>query len=199
MGVETGFSITVKLFALLTPSAILSAYITYTRGEERSEKRLVALKTGLAIFLLGSAILFFAPAIFAIFDFTLDAFRIGVGILLFLSAVELMKDDGVTPPMRKSRATSVVPLAIPLGMGPSTIGTIVVMATQAPDERPLYALCLFLASAAVTLLLIAADHVQRLIGKTGIIVMAKLTALLLAAIAAQVIFTGIKAFLQHMQ
>lgn len=196
---ESALAIALKLFALLTPSAILSAFISYTRGQSKREQVIIALKTGLAIFILGASILYFGPAIFALFDFTLDAFRIGVGLLLFLSAIELMKDDGVSPPVRKSAAISVVPLAIPLGMGPSTIGTIVVMATQEPEHRLLFASCLFIASACVSLLLAIADQVQRVIGKTGIVVMAKLTALLLAAIAAQVVFTGIKAFLMNMR
>ena len=41
-----------------------------------------------------------------------------------------------------------------------------------------------------------ADKVEKVLGDTGIAVMSKLTALLLSAIAAQVIFTGITAFLK---
>jgi MarC family integral membrane protein. len=40
-----------------------------------------------------------------------------------------------------------------------------------------------------------ADGVVRALHRTGIAVLSKLTGLLLAAIAAQVIFTGIRAFL----
>ena len=40
------------------------------------------------------------------------------------------------------------------------------------------------------------DKVEKVLGDTGIAVMSKLTALLLSAIAAQVIFTGITAFLK---
>ena len=44
-------------------------------------------------------------------------------------------------------------------------------------------------------LLRMADGVARALHRTGIAVLSKLTGLLLAAIAAQVIFTGIRAFL----
>ena len=46
-----------------------------------------------------------------------------------------------------------------------------------------------------TLMLLMANHVQRILGKTGLAVLSKLTGLLLAAIAAQVVFTGVKNFL----
>ena len=55
---------------------------------------------------------------------------------------------------------------------------------------------LLLAAAGMFLLLCLADGVARVLRRTGIAVLSKLTGLLLAAIAAQVIFTGVSAFLK---
>lgn len=186
----------IKIFALLTPTAILSAFLAYTRGMALKSKIWIACKTGLAIYIIGQVLFLFGPALFGIFGFTLDAFRIGVGLLLFLSAIEIMNEDDAAPPHKKGDI-SVVPLAIPLGMGPSTIGAVMVMGAQAQttQDHIVGGICLLLAALAVAVLLCLAEQVQKLIGKTGILVMSKLTALLISAIAAQVIFTGIKAFL----
>ena len=62
-------------------------------------------------------------------------------------------------------------------------------------ERIIGSAALFVASALITLMLLMANHVQRILGKTGLAVLSKLTGLLLAAIAAQVVFTGVKNFL----
>lgn len=90
-----------------------------------------------------------------------------------------------------------MPLALPICLGPASIGTLMVLGASADTlaSRLLGFFSLFIASALITLMLLAADHVQRILGRTGLAVLAKLTGLLLAAIAAQVVFTGIKNFL----
>ncbi len=189
----------IKLYALMTPPAVLSAFISHMRGHSKREKYQVACKASLAIFLVGEVLFIFGSHLFALFGFTLDAFRIGVGLLLFLTAISLMNDDETAPPVRHGADISVVPLAIPLGMGPSAIGTVMVLGAQSTGTQDMLVgtFCLLLASIWMAALLCVADPVQRLIGRTGIAVMAKLTALLLSAIAAQVIFTGIRGFLHQ--
>ena len=93
---------------------------------------------------------------------------------------------------------SVVPLAIPLCMGPASIGTVMVMGASAVTlkSRLIGACSLLIASLGVIALLLMAERVEKLLHRTGIAVLSKLTGLLLAAIAAQVIFTGIRSFLQ---
>lgn len=195
--------LTIKIYALMTPPAVLSAFISHTHGLGNLTKYGIACKASLAIFITGELLFLFGSKLFALFGFTLDAFRIGVGLLLFLTAIQLMNDeddeDNAAVCLKSGADISVVPLAIPLGMGPSAIGTVMVLGATADTNTDLLvgSLCLFLASLAMALLLCLANPVQRLIGKTGIAVMAKLTALLLSAIAAQVIFTGIKAFLHN--
>lgn len=192
------FGLAIKLYALMTPPAVLSAFISHMRGHSKREKYLVACKASLAIFIVGETLFVFGSHLFALFGFTLDAFRIGVGLLLFITAISLMNDDETVPPVRHGADISVVPLAIPLGMGPSAIGAVMVLGAQAQGMQDVLVgtLCLLLAAIGMAALLCLADPVQRLIGRTGIAVMAKLTALLLSAIAAQVIFTGIRAFLR---
>lgn len=190
----------IKLYALLTPTVILSAFINYTHKLDRSARRKIAVKTGIAIYIIGQLLLASGSALFAMFGFTLDAFRIGVGLLLFLSAVELMScDESEKLPANPSLDISVVPLAIPLGMGPSTIGAVMVLGAGARSTEEIIAIsaALFLAAFCITATLYLARAFERILGNTGLLVLSKLTALLVSAIAAQVIFTGIKAFLKQ--
>lgn len=189
--------LTIKIYALMTPPAVLSAFIANTGEMTKLTRYGIACKTSLAMFIAGELLFLFGSQIFDVFGFTIDAFRIGVGLLLFLTAIRLMNDSRPSLPPRGDADISVVPLAIPIGMGPSAIGTIMVLGAASKTSQSVIAgtLALFLASLCMAILLCLADEVKRLIGKTGIVVMAKLTALLLSAIAAQVIFTGIKAFL----
>lgn len=189
----------IKLYALMTPPAVLSAFIGHTKDKTPLEKYSIACRCALAIFILGELLLLFGLKIFSLFGFTLDAFRIGVGLLLFLTAIRLMNENEDTSQRHHKLEgdISVVPLAIPLGMGPSAIGTVIVLGVSATSHMDFFidSLCLFMASLGMAMLLCLADPVKRIIGRTGIAVMSKLTALLLSAIAAQVIFSGIKGFL----
>ena len=176
-----------------------SAYISGTSGYTRSEKRRTALRTGLAVFVTGLLLFFFGENIFNLFGFTLDAFRIGAGCLLFLSATSLMNDKPQSPQHIDANADiSVVPLTIPLCMGPASIGAVMIMGASCTsfEERLVGAAALFVAASCITLMLLMATKLERVLRKTGLAVLAKLTGLILAAIAAQVIFTGLKAFLR---
>ena len=187
----------IKLYALMTPPAVLSAFLGHTRDYEARKKHVTALKTSTAIFVIGVVLYLFGSSLFELFGFTLDAFRIGSGVLLMLTAIGLMRDDGETEHVRPEGDISVVPLAIPLGMGPASIGAVMVMGASARSshELTLGVFSLLLAAFGMFLLLRMATLVGRMLGATGIAVLAKLTGLLLAAIAAQVIFTGVRGFL----
>ena len=187
----------IKLYALMTPPAVLSAFLGHTRDYDPRKKHLTALKTSTAIFVIGVVLYLFGSSLFELFGFTLDAFRIGSGVLLMLTAVALMRDDGETDHGRTEGDISVVPLAIPLGMGPASIGAVMVMGASARSshELTLGVFSLLLAAFGMFLLLRMATLLGRVLHATGIAVLAKLTGLLLAAIAAQVIFTGVRGFL----
>lgn len=189
----------IKIYALLTPTAILTTFIDFAGNLDMRERKRIAIKTGAAIYIIGQILVVSGHSIFSVFGFTLDAFRIGVGLLLFLSAVNLMNDSGRKPKIGRDADISIVPLAIPLGMGPATIGTIMVMGASAKSlgETLIISGSLLAASAGITILLLLADSAKRVLGKTGLLVMAKLNALLVAAIAAQAIFTGIRGFLNQ--
>lgn len=188
-------SITVKLFALMTPPAVLSAFLGNTQDLVRLEKNKIALKTSLAIFIIGIALYLWGAKLFELFGFTLDAFRIGAGVLLFLNGVALViNGESESPPLKGD--ISVVPLAVPLGMGPASIGAIMVLgAAEDKLEQLAGAIALFLASVFMFLLLLFATAIAKVLRNTGIAVLARLTGLLMAAIAAQVVFTGIAGFL----
>ena len=79
----------------------------------------------------------------------------------------------------------------------ASIGAVMVMGASATEMQQVLVgvFSLLAASFGMFVLLRMADGVVRALHRTGIAVLSKLTGLLLAAIAAQVIFTGIRAFL----
>ncbi|MFG6375924.1 MAG: MarC family protein [Desulfovibrio sp.] len=127
----------IKLYALMTPPAVLSAFLGHTRNYDKQHKHAIAFKTSLSIFIISVVLYVWGAKIFEIFGFTLDAFRIGSGMLLMLAAIDLMKDDGTSTEIKSEGDISVVPLAIPLGMGPASIGAVMVMGATIKDMADL--------------------------------------------------------------
>jgi multiple antibiotic resistance protein len=93
---------------------------------------------------------------------------------------------------------AVVPLAIPIIVGPATTGTLLVLGAELDGAaaKGLGSLALMLAVTCLCVLLLAGSRIQRTLGNRGINILSKITGLILSALAAQMIMTGILGFLE---
>ena len=135
---------------------------------------------------------------------TLPALRVAGGILLFLTAADMVTASGATrgstgpehdAAVRTDDDISVFPLAIPLIAGPGAMTTMVLLRSEAGGHAGRI-LAMF-ASLVVTLgammaALLAARHVSRLLGATGANVVGRVLGVLLAALAAQITLDGLR-------
>lgn len=190
-------SIYIKLFFLLTPFFVLSAFLSMTKEMDVPARKRLALRVCLAVTVAGCVLSLTGNAIFNVFGITLDAFRIGAGALLFLSAVSLVRGTRVDPPKEIDGDISVVPLAIPITIGPATVGALLVIGAGVDSlmERFISIGAFVCASLSVGLMLLAATSIERVVGRMGLTILSKLTGLILSALSAQIVFTGIKGML----
>lgn len=190
-------NIYLKLFLILTPFFVVSVFISMTRTFTEQQRKITAIKVTFAVFVSCFILYQFGQYIFALFGITIDAFRIGAGAILFLSAVSMVQGPSTHVETQADDSIAVVPLAIPITVGPGTIGALLVMGTETGDgaEKMIALTALLCAILSVGAILLLAGKVERLIGKQGLVILTKLTGLFVAAIAAQIIFTGIRNFL----
>jgi multiple antibiotic resistance protein len=190
-------SIWIKLFFLLTPFFVLSMFLSLTQDMHAGERRRVAIWLTFDVILICFVLYFLGNAIFSIFGITLDSFRIGAGALLFLSAVDLVRGNDAAPVKEGQGNITVVPLAIPITVGPATTGALLVMGAEVSQtwEKIIGCSALFAAVIVMGILLLLAAPIEAIIGRTGLKILSKLTGLILSALAAQIVFTGIKNFL----
>lgn len=190
-------SLYIKLFFLLTPFFVLSVFLSFTEGMERGEQHKLAIRTTISVLIIALILYFAGNPIFATLGITLDGFRVGAGSLLFLSAVSLVSGKRSRPEPEDDADVAVVPLAIPITVGPATIGTLLILGAElgSATEKAVGAAALVGACLTVGLMLFSAAAVKRVIGSMGLSVLTKITGLVLSAMAAQIVFTGIKNFL----
>lgn len=147
---------------------------------------------------------FLGNSILTLFAITLPALRTAGGVLLLLIAIDMVfaRHSGGTGTTSEEEAESqsrndisVFPLAMPLLAGPGTISAVVLLTTGARNEADFFVViaALLVIMLASWLTLLAAIPIQRLLGLTGLAVVSRVVGILLAALAVQFVFDGIKA------
>ena len=83
-------------------------------------------------------------------------------------------------------------------IGPGTIGILLVMGATFENTSSMLmgSLALVCAVLVIGVMLYTSSVFERLMGKQGLLVISKITGLFLAALSAQIVFTGIKGFLE---
>jgi len=186
-----------KFFFLMTPFFALSMFLAMTPDLTEAARARLADRVIVAAGVATGMMFLCGQFIFRIFGIGVDAFRIGAGALLFLSAVALMNPK-VEPDARKAgRDIAVVPLATPVIIGPATCGPLLVLWADLGCWKSRLVAMAAMSAALVGLwaILRMAAWFERRLGEKGLSILMRLTALILSAISAQMIMTGVHAFL----
>jgi multiple antibiotic resistance protein len=193
----------VTLFATVGVADIAFIFAALTTDNTPAQRRIFATR-GVLVAL--GILLFFAVlgnVILDIFGITIPALRTAGGILLLLIAIDMVfaRHSGGTGTTdeeeieaRQSHDISVFPLAMPLMAGPGAISAVILLTTGARSDLEFWlvlaAIVVILALCWLTLLI--AIPIQRLLGLTGLSVVSRIVGILLAALAVQFVFDGIK-------
>ena len=207
MGASYIIGLLVKLFLLLTPFFILSVFVTTCDGMETGKRHQLAVRTGFAVICASVIIYMFGKIIFDCLGISLDAFRIGAGLVLMLSGIDMVRSS--LPKNRldsESSDPSVVPLAIPTTVGPGTIGTLLVMGATIKERAAgvcnywlffgVELLLVVIAGAGILATLYFSDAINRVLKDKGVRILSKLTGMYIVALAAQIIFDGVSGFIR---
>lgn len=186
-----------KFFFLITPFFALSMFLALLPDVSEEVRRRTARRTVFAAWIISVAMFFFGQVIFKVLGIGVDAFRIGAGALLFLSAVSLMNPKVSASGHEEDDDVAVVPLAMPVVIGPATCGPLLVKGAEISSwsGRIQMILAMTLALAALWAILRVGATIERHLGKKGIAILMRLTGLVLSALSAQMIMTGVRAFL----
>lgn len=194
------FNYWLKIFFIFTPFFSLSIFLVLTKNMTPKERNMIAIRVMLAVIIACVVLYFFGTTIFNLFGITVDAFRVGAGGLLFMSAVDLVKSNENTKiSPSDTQDIAVVPIAIPMIVGPGTIGMLLVMGAEMTDLPQKITGCMSLIAAGLTMgaTLLCAPLIAHALGPKGINIVSKLTGIIVAAIAGQIFFTGVCNFIKY--
>ncbi|WP_220815930.1 MarC family protein [Pseudomonas paralcaligenes] len=191
------FSLYLKMLVLYSPFFVLSCFLGLTPGYSVRERKKLAWKVALGTLVASVLLYLFGQTIFEIFGITADAFRIGAGSVLFISALGMAQGKSAVQADNVQQDVTIVPLTIPLTVGPGTIGALLVMGISQPhwNDKLLAIIAIGIASVTVGVVLYLSDKVERLLGQQGLQILSRLMGLFVCALAAQIIFTGVRGYL----
>lgn len=178
----------VAVFVALDIIGTLPMYVSMTYGMTQEERDRVVNTSMFVAFIVALAFVFLGEKIFGYLGIAVFDFKIAGGlVLLLVSLADLVgRHEAVN---RASGSTGIVPLAVPLITGPGVLTTMILHVNTV--GYPITIAALFANYLFAWILLRRCDSVTRLIGKDGTVVISKIAALLLAAIAISMMRTGV--------
>jgi multiple antibiotic resistance protein len=178
----------IAIFVALDIIGTLPMYMAMTHGLSRAKRNSVVNTSMIVAFVVAVVFVFLGRAIFRYLGIDIFDFKIAGGlVLLLISLADLVGTPEASN--RASGSSGVVPLAVPLITGPGVLTTLILQVAGAGYAITLGAL---LANYALAWgVLRQSDRIGRAIGRDGTVVVSKVAALLLAAIAVAMMRTGI--------
>jgi multiple antibiotic resistance protein len=178
----------VPLFIVIDAIGNIPFVITLSEDMDRKERRkLINLATATAA-LVGLFFLFLGQLVLRLMGISVGAFAIAGGIILLLLSLQYM-GSGRMLEIIKEEMVAVVPIGTPLTVGPATITTLLLLAMQFPLYIVLISFLLNILIVWVSFIL--STRIVRFMGKGGIKAFSRIAALLLAAIAVNMMLRGL--------
>jgi multiple antibiotic resistance protein len=201
------------LFALLNPLGMLPIFIGYTASMRTGVQRWLALFVSITVLGLMLLFLFAGTALLNFFGITLDAFRIAGGILLLLIGIRIVAQDPVNKAkdlmiasdvgaLREAESVYgqiVVPLAMPLLVGPGVIANLILYAGEARSATVFWGLVGVAAGVSflTLVILLSGRFLRRLLGDVGLSIATRILGLLVASIGVQFVVAGLTNVIVH--
>ena len=205
-----------SLFALLNPLGILPFFISYTQGEKRSVQRWLALFVSLTCLMLLLVFFFAGSSLLQFFGISLDSFRIAGGILLLIIGIGIVNGDSAqaakdlvsedqNSDLRAAQLVYrkiVIPLAMPLLVGPGVLANVVLYASEAEakhDSSVYWGLIATIVgiSFSVMVILLSGRWLQKVVGDVGLNIVTRILGLLVASIGVQFMIAGLSNVIVH--
>ena len=203
----------ISLLALVDPLAALPIFIALTVNYTAADKARVARTAGIAVVVIMTVAALLGGQIIALMGISIGAFKVGGGIILLLMALSMMNANtsgtrntpAETEEAEHKHSVAVVPLALPILVGPGTISTIIILADKAATgKQAIRDFAVILGASAligitVWLALRAAPRIAGFMGVTGINIATRVMGLLLAALAAEIMIDGVVSMVPALQ
>ena len=189
-----GLQAFVTLLVILDPPGATPIFLGVLGNRTRAQRTLLAWQAAATSLFVITLFALFGQFIVNYLDISMPALQGAGGLLLLLVSLDLLKGHNENEAQSAQKNLALVPLGTPLLAGPGAIVTIMLFAQDVDGSAMTTALALAVVGAhlVIGLTLMFSTHVVKLIRESGVMLLAKVAGLLTAAIAFEMLMSGIK-------
>jgi multiple antibiotic resistance protein len=196
---ELFLTVFVTLIVVVDPIGLAPLFVALTDGMDAPRRRAIALRACLIAFTILAMFGLVGENFLTAVGISMPAFRISGGVLLFITALDMLFDR--RSQRRESNAAaendpSVFPLAMPFIAGPGAMTTVILLSDEHPDvigQSVVFGV-LFIVLLIVFVMFLISGILAKAMGRTGIIVTTRLFGIFLSALSVQFILDGLSDF-----
>ena len=191
----------VAMIVMMNPLGSLSIFLQLTGGSTLKKKRKIALECGLAMTIIMVASIWVGSETLGLLSITIDSFRFAGGIILLLVGLSMLQsqespvnhspeDDAA---LENKEAIAIVPLALPIIIGPGAISTLVIASNDYPqlmNKFELSSLCLLLAGG-MCLMLYFGPSIAKFVGESVMKVITRIMGMIVMSLAVGMLANGL--------
>ncbi len=198
----------IAIYVLVNPLEGIPIYLARTQSLSTAQRLAIARTTSIAVAVILWVSLAIGHVILQVLSISVGAFTLAGGVIIFIIALKMVLGPQAGADQSQGPADgsfAIVPLAIPLLAGPGPISSVIVFASKGiagggPSlgaDLVLAAIILLVALATFAALAVA-DPARRILGDTGINVFTRVSGILVAAIAVDLINQGLQLLYPHL-
>lgn len=185
----------ITLLLIMDPLGNIPPFLSALKGVETERRRKILLREILIAYVVLLVFLVGGKYILRLLSLQEETVSIAGGIVLFLIALRM-----IFPKQESTRDTLegepfIVPLAIPLIAGPSTLASLLLLQSSENSMLALF-LALTLAWVVTAVILLSSTVLYRLLKERGLIALERLMGMLLVMLAVQMFINGLAKFMK---
>jgi multiple antibiotic resistance protein len=200
--IEDYIKIFFGVFAIMGPFSAMPIFVNLTAGKSRLEKNELARRASIAGIIVALCSVWLGTYILGFFNIGIPAFRVAGGILLLTLAINMINaqipgskqtPEELAEAKISTRDLAIIPLAIPLIMGPGAISTVIVFSNYSSGVGHLGMMSLIVGVLILNIFIFlrAAAYLSEKLGLIGINVISRIMGLILASIAIEFMASGL--------
>lgn len=189
------FSAVVTLFLIMDPIGNIPLFLSILKPVAPERRRRVLLREVVLAYVVLLVFLGLGNYLLRFLGLEQETISIAGGIVLFLIAIKMIFPVDKGPAESFEGEPFLVPLAVPLIAGPSTLAALLLLQRTAPNDTALLFIAVTVAWAISGLILLSSTFFYRILGERGVVAMERLMGMLLVMVAVQMLLNGVKTFL----
>jgi multiple antibiotic resistance protein len=191
----TLYTATFTLLLVMDPLGNVPMFLAILQSTNPLRRKNIILRETFIAFLILTAFLFFGKNILNSMQISEPALSVAGGIILFLIAIRMIfPKEEAGYQNRQVGEPFIVPMAIPLIAGPSTMTMVMLLGTQQPHHIWMWQLALTIAWFISTVILVFSEFLRKILRERGLVAIERLMGMILTTMAVQMFLTGVAQF-----